>query len=82
MLGWYACLCTHVTHTGSEGTGGSGGRSSVELNGAAAVAAAARATELSTFPIGQKSVAGPRDSELEALYETESPASRFANKEQ
>lgn len=44
--------------------------------------AAARAAELSTFPIGQKSVAGPRDSELEALYETERPASRFANKEQ
>lgn len=54
-------------------------RSSFELNGAAA---AARAAELSTFPIGQKSVAGPRDSELEALYETERPASRFANKEQ
>lgn len=51
-------------------------RSSFELNGAA------RAAELSTFPIGQKSVAGPRDSELEALYETERPASRFANKEQ
>lgn len=44
--------------------------------------ATARAAELSTFPIGQKSVAGPRDSELEALYETERPASRFANKEQ
>lgn len=76
MLGWYACLYSYIDAFTDRWCCG---RSSFELNGAAA---AARATELSTFPIGQKSEAGPRDSELEALYETESPASRFANKEQ